>query len=193
MRAKASKALFSLIPDIVGDALLRLRAPLAREEEVLLALRLFDLVVEVAERVLEFFRLGLVRLPGLLELLPMLRVLGVAQERLLGEIVAPLLHGEHRLLLPVLRGLVLGLHLVLEALFVGDRAGHLLLGLRQLIAHVDDDLVQHLLRILGLRDQVVDVGLEQRGDAVEDAHRQRASRNDASSRMCDASARVMLS
>ena len=76
---------------------------------------------------------------------------------------------------------------------VGDGGGHLLLGLRQLIAHVHEDLVQHLLRILGLRDQVIDVGLEQRRDAVENTHRQRASRYDASSRMCDASARVMLS
>src|ERR1019366_9053781 len=79
------------------------------------------------------------------------------------------------------------------ALLVGDRAGHLLLGLRKLVAHVDQDLVQHLLRILRPGDEVVDVGLEQRGDAIEYAHRQRASRNDASSRICDASARVMLS
>ena len=88
----------------------------------------------------------------------MLLVFGLTHEGLLGEIVAPFLHREHGLVLPIGGRLVLGLRLVLEALLVGDRGGHLLLGLRELIAHVGHDLVQHLLRILRLGDQVIDVG-----------------------------------
>ena len=128
------------------------------------------------------------------ELLAVAGVLGLADERLLGEIVAPFLDGQHGAALPVLRLLELGVGLVAQALLVGDRGGHLLLGLHELAAHVDEDLRQHLLRILGLGDQVVDVGLEERGETVEDAHgNQRASRYEPSSRRCDASASVMLS
>ena len=124
----------------------------------------------------------------------MFEVLAVPHERLLGEVVAPFLDGEHRAALPVLRLLVLGVGLVAEPLLVGDRRGDLLLGLHELAAHVDEDLRQHLLGIFGPGDEVVDVGLEQRGEAIEDAHGiQRASRYEPSSRRCDASASVMLS
>src|SRR5437879_3934973 len=44
-----------------------------------------------------------------------------------------------------------------KKLLIGNGGGHLLLGLRQLIAHVDDELLENLLRILGARDQIVDV------------------------------------
>ena len=80
-----------------------------------------------------------------------------------------------------------------EALLVGDRGGHLLLGLRELRAHVHENLVQHLLRILGGGDEVVDVRTQQRRKSVEDTHAQRPSRYDENSRRCDASASVMLS
>ena len=121
-------------------------------------------------------------------------VLGLTDERLLGEIVAPFLDGQHRATLPILRLLELGVGLIAQSLLVGDGGRHLLLGLHELAAHVDEDLRQHLLRILGLRDQVVDVGLEESGETVEDTHRnQRASRYEPSSRRCDASASVMLS
>src|SRR4029077_18336811 len=37
-------------------------------------------------------------------------------------------------------------------------------------AHVDDQLVQHLFRVLGAIDQVVDVGPDQRRETVKDSH-----------------------
>jgi hypothetical protein len=78
-------------------------------------------------------------------------------KRLLGEVVAAFLDGEHGALLPVLGLAPFGVGLVAEALLIGDGGGHLLLGLRQLRAHVDENLVQHLLRILGGGDEIVDV------------------------------------
>ena len=84
-------------------------------------------------------------------------VLALPHQRLLGEVVATFLDREHRLLLPVVRLLELGVRLIPQALLVGDRRGDLLLGLGQLSPHVDEDLVEHLLRILRPRDQVVDV------------------------------------
>src|SRR5215213_8624400 len=86
-----------------------------------------------------------------------------------------------------------GVGLVTEPFLIGDRGGHLLLGLRELRTHVDEDLIQHLLRILGGGDEVVDVRTQQRRKAVEESHAQRPSRYDANSRRCDASASVMLS
>src|SRR5438046_2040043 len=45
-----------------------------------------------------------------------------------------------------------------------------LLGLRQLVAHVDDELLENLLRVLGARDQIVDVRPDQRGQTINDPH-----------------------
>ncbi len=60
--------------------------------------------------------------------------------------------------------------LLLEALLIGDGHGDLLFGRDELLLHVQDQLVEDLLRILGLADEVVDVGFEQRPDAIENAH-----------------------
>ena len=54
-------------------------------------------------------------------------VLVLAHERLLREIVAALAHREHRALFPLGGLLVLGVHLVVQALLIRDRGGHLLL------------------------------------------------------------------
>lgn len=93
-----------------------------------------------------------------------------AHERLLGEVVAALLHRQHGTLLPVVGELELGLRLVLQSLFVGDGSGNLLLGLRQLVAHVDDDLIEHLLGVFRRGDEVIQVRLDQRRKTVKDAH-----------------------
>src|SRR5437879_3934975 len=57
-----------------------------------------------------------------------------------------------------------------EPLLIGNGGGRLLLGLRQLIAHVDDELLENLLRILGARDQIVDVRPDQRRQTINDPH-----------------------
>ena len=171
IRANASNADFSDIDDIVSAMrFCASRATLARDEEILLALGLFDLVVQIAERVLELFRLDAVLLPRLLELLAVGHVLALAHERLLGEIVAPFLDGEHRLVLPVVRLLEFGVGLVAQALLVGDGRGDLLLRLGELRPHVDENLVEHLLGIFGPRDQIVDVRPQQGRETIEDAH-----------------------
>src|SRR6185503_6990456 len=75
----------------------------------------------------------------------------------------------------------------------GDGSGHLLLRLHQLLPHVDDDLIQHLLGVFRRGDQIIDVRLQKRCETIEDTHAQRSSRYAANSRRCDASASVMLS
>jgi hypothetical protein len=111
-----------------------------------------------------------VRLPRELHLLAARNVLAAPHERLLGEVVASFLHREHCAVLPLLGLAQLLRGLVLEALLVRDRGGDLLLRLHELRAHVDDDLVQHLLRLFCRRDQVIDVRPEKTRDAVEYAH-----------------------
>ena len=53
-------------------------------------------------------------------------------------------------------GLVVGA-LAHQQMLVGDGDGHLRLHLDQLILHVEDDLLEHLLGLLGLVDQIVEV------------------------------------
>ncbi len=143
---------------------------LPRDQDVLLPLRLFDLVVELAQRRLQLLGFLAVLDPRLLELHGALDVFVVAQQRLLGEIVAPFLHRENRTLLPVLGKLLFLLGLRGEPLLISDGGGHLLLGLRQLVAHVDDELLENLLRVLGTRDQIVDVRPDQRRQTINDPH-----------------------
>src|SRR5712692_1264740 len=152
------------------DALVRLGALLTSEEDVLPALRLLDPVVQLAERQLELLGFLAVLHPRLVQLHCALRVLVVPQQRLLRQIVPPFLHGEHGPALPVLGALLFLVDLRRQALLVRDGRRHLLLRLRQLIAHIHDQLVQHLLRILGAGDQVADVRPDQRRQTVKDSH-----------------------
>ena len=62
------------------------------------------------------------------------------------------------------------IELLLETLFIGDGHGHLLLGLDELILHVEDQLVEDLFGILGLADNVVDIGFEKRTQTPENTH-----------------------
>ena len=47
--------------------------------------------------------------------------------------------------------------LFFQQMLVGDSDRHLRLHLQKLVLHVDDDLLDHLFRVLGLFDQVVKI------------------------------------
>src|SRR5213592_2179495 len=89
------------------NALVRLGTLLARDQDVLLALGFLDPIVELAQRDLELVRFLAVLDPRIVQLQGGLRVLVVAQQRLLRQVVAPFLDGQHGALLPVLGGLFL--------------------------------------------------------------------------------------
>ena len=78
------------------------------------------------------------------------------------SVVVAGVYGQHGLALPVLalRGLLVPL--LLQALLIADGDRDLLLGLDELGLHVDEDLVEHLLGVFCLRDQIVQVRLQQR-------------------------------
>src|SRR3989442_7040378 len=127
------------------DPLVRFGALGARDQDVLLALRVLDSIVELAQRQLQLLRLFPVLDPRLVQLHGRLRVLVVTHQRLLRQVVAPLLHRQHRALLPIPGARLLLVDLGRQPLLVRDRARHLLLGLRQLTPHIHDQLGQHLL------------------------------------------------
>ena len=143
------------------DPPLRLRALLLGDQQVPLPLGLLDLVVQLPERALELFGLARLATPGLLERETPLGVLLVAHEGLLRQIVSALLHGEHGPVLPLPRLLHLIVELGPQLPLVGDRRGDLSLGLSELVPHVEDDLVQHFLRVLSLGDQIIDIRLDE--------------------------------
>src|SRR5579863_9653617 len=179
------------------DPLLRLGTPLPCDQEVLLPLRLLDLLVQVAQGILQLLGLIAVRLPGRFKLLPVREVLVLPEQRLLREVVAPLPDRQHRAVLPILRLAMLLVGLVAQPLLIRDRRRDLLLRLHELRLHVDDDLIQHLLGMFGRGDEIVDVGAEECGKTVVDAHAYaryyRASQYVESSRRCAVSAKVMPS
>jgi hypothetical protein len=57
-----------------------------------------------------------------------------------------------------------------QLLLVGDGDRNGLLGLDQLLLHLQQHLVQHLLGILCLGDEVVEVALDESAESGEDSH-----------------------
>jgi hypothetical protein len=139
-------------------------------QQVLLALGFFDLVVELAQRFLQALGLGGLLLPGVGEMNGALGVLLLPHERLLGQIVAALAHRQHGAMLPVAGQLLLFFHLRLELPLIRDGDGDFGLRLLQLIAHIEKNLVEHLLRILSLRDRIIYVRPDQSRKLIPDTH-----------------------
>jgi hypothetical protein len=59
------------------------------------------------------------------------------------------------------------LALLLEQMLVRDGDGNLRFDLHELVFHIENDLLQQLLGILGLLHQVVEIGTQQRADAIK--------------------------
>ena len=51
-------------------------------------------------------------------------------------------------------------------MFIGDSDRNLRLHLQKLVLHVENDLFDHLFRIFGLVDQVVEIGPDQCGNTL---------------------------
>ena len=93
-----------------------------------------------------------------------------ARQRLAGHVVLALFHGQLGALLPVVGLGEIVLIPLIELLLIGDRRGDLRLDLHQLVVHVSDQLLDDLFGVFSAIDHVVDVGPEERGDAIQDAH-----------------------
>ena len=113
-----------------------------------------------AQRLLELIDGRLLLRPLLLEGRGELVVLALARERLLGELLVARRERPSSPCAPTPAPLPHSCVVLLrEALLVGDRRGDLLLRLDELVVHVENDLVQHLLGIFRAADEVVQVAL----------------------------------
>lgn len=84
-----------------------------------------------------------------------------------GQVILLFLHGEFGFTVPLVRGVLVLLDLLLEEVLVGDGNGDLGLDLKELIFHVKDELLAELLRVFGFLDKVVDVSSQKRSYALE--------------------------
>ena len=89
---------------------------------------------------------------------------------LFGQVVPAFFYGQHGPVLPIPGLLDLVIQLGPELPLVRDGGRHLPLGFGQLVPHVQDDLIEHLLRVLGPGDQIVDVRFEKGRQLLEDPH-----------------------
>ena len=55
-------------------------------------------------------------------------------------------------------------------MLIGDRDRYLRLYLNELVLHVQNHLLEHLLRIFGLVDQIVEIGANQRRNTFHESH-----------------------
>jgi hypothetical protein len=74
------------------------------------------------------------------------------------EIILLTRYGHCRFALPVAGGFFMLSLLLLEQVLIGQRNGDLRLYLQKLVLHIEDELAQHLLWVLGAIDQIVEVG-----------------------------------
>ncbi len=141
-------------------------AAMLGDQHVALGLRLGQLLLQLPQCRLEVFHLG-----GLVgHLVPKVRRQGSIAEGSLNrgsrQIVLLLVHRQFGLANPVGGFLLVLLLLLFEQMLVGDRDRHLGLHLQQLILHIENHLLDHLLGLLGLVDDVVEIGPHQRSHAL---------------------------
>ncbi len=91
-------------------------------------------------------------------------------EGLARHVVPAFAYGKRCLLLPGRDSRIVLGFLAFEKVLIGDRDGDLRLDLQKLVLHIKDELLQHLLGILSLVDQVVDIRSEESGNAFHECH-----------------------
>ena len=83
-----------------------------------------------------------------------------------GQVVLFLVDGQFCLAHPLRHFVFIFFLLFFQQVLVGDGNRHLRLDLQKLVLHVEDDLLDHLFRMLGLVDQVVEIGPDQCGNSL---------------------------
>src|SRR5947209_2094913 len=153
-----------------ADLRLGLGSPSAGDQQLFFGLRVLNLGLELVQRIFELLDLTRLLVVLLLEAGGSLLERVAARQRLARHVVLALLDSQLGSLLPVGGlGLVVLVALV-ELLLVGDGRGYLRLDLHKLVVHIGDQLLDDLLGVFSAIDHVVDIGPEERGDPVQNAH-----------------------
>src|SRR5205085_11872646 len=154
----------------LGRATHHARAAMLRDQQVASMPRLGQLVLELAQRRAKRLRLRALIGDLLVERLahPPHRLRSL--QRRARQLVVAFVDRELRLAHP-LRDLRLVLLLLLrQQMLVGDGDGDLRLHLHHLILHVENHLLEHLLRILGLVDEVIEIRANESGNTFHQCH-----------------------
>src|SRR5438034_4844179 len=145
----------------------RAGAAVLRDQDIAAGPGLRQLLLELTERRLQVRHLR----PLILHLLLAARRHPAVAERSLEgaarQVGLLLVHRQLRPPRPLRHPLLVLLALALEDVLVGDRDGDLRLHLEELILHVEDDLLQQLLRVLRLVDEIVQVRAHERRDTFQ--------------------------
>ena len=138
-----------------------------RNQHVCFGARLRQLYLQALEGALQ--RLDLHLLIGylLIEVLCHLLKTQDTLERCPGQFVILFCHGQLCLAHPFAMLLGILFFLFLQQMQISQRDCHLRLDLQELVLHVENDLLQHLLGILSLVDQIIQVCSYQRRNTIQ--------------------------
>ena len=137
-----------------------------RDQHVALGLRFHQLLLQLGQRALQVLHLRFLIFHLLPEALGRRAVGHRALHRGARQLVVVLVEGHIRAPHPLPVVVFVFLEFLLQHMLVGDRNRHLGLHLEQLILHIEDHLLDHFFRVLGLVDQIVEVGPNQCGNAL---------------------------
>ena len=129
-----------------------------RDQQIGFGVGFGQLLFELAQRGLQVLDLGFLVFDLLREAGAHLAIAFHAEQGGAGQVVLLLVDGEFGLAHPFLHFVVVLLFLFFEQVLIGDGDRDLRFDLQKLVLHVEDDLLDHLFRVLGLVDQVVEVG-----------------------------------
>src|SRR5712691_4568133 len=138
-----------------------------RDQQIGLGLCLGELLLQTAQRRFQVLHLHFLIRKLLLETATELAVALDTLQRGARQIVLLLVDGEFGFAHPLRHFVLVFFSLFFQQVLVGDRDRHLRLDLQKLILHVEDYLLDHLFRFLGLVDQVVEVGPNQRRNSLQ--------------------------
>src|SRR6266536_4074064 len=132
-----------------------------RDQQIGFGLGLGELLLKLAQSGLEIFHLSFLIADLLRETSGQLTIALHAMQRGAGQVVFFFADSELGLAHPFGGFLFVFFLLFFEKVLVGDGDRHLRLHLQELVLHVEDDLLDHLFRVFGLVNQVVDVRADQ--------------------------------
>ena len=136
-----------------------------RDQQIGLTPCLGELLLEAAQRGLQIFDLRLLIVDLLGEALAQIAIAFHPLQGDAGEVILFLVHGQLRFAHPFGDFIFVLFLFFLQQVLVGNRDCDLRLDLEKLVLHVEDNLLDHFLRVFGLVDQVVQIGPEQRGNS----------------------------
>ncbi len=133
-------------------------AAVLRDEQIGFGVGLGQFLIEIAQSGLQILNLGFLVFELLCEVRAQVAITFDAEQSGAGQVVLLFIDGKLGFAHPFLGFVVIFEFPFFQQMLVGDGDGDLRFDLQELVVHVEDDLFDHLFRLLGFVDQVVEVG-----------------------------------